>query len=536
MKKHRIKIFSKILCWTISIVVFSVACQDLNKEIPLENNLEPKALNSDLIPGKYIVVLHESTISFKKSARYLDNQSSMRVVATDLSLKYKINPNKITRVYTNALSGFAIDLEDEELQRMKQDPSIKFIEQDAYAYASFQKKSPPGKDPVDPVDPVDPGTGTATTIWGLDRLDQRNLPLDQSFSSTTTGKGVTVYIMDSGILTDHQEFQGRASLGFDPSGLFLQDCNGHGTHVAGIVGGATTGVAKGVNLVSVKVLGAYDPEFPCANWGPYSQMIEALDWIAANAFRPAVVNMSIQGGKNDAFNLAVNNVFHSGIPVIVSAGNYSDDASLFSPASAEKAFTIGASDTFDNRAAFSNVGNPVKIFAPGENIRSSFIGSNSSYANYSGTSMSAPYVVGVAALFLETNPTASPQQVYDFLLQTSTKNKVTLSGSLNNHLLFSGLNTSGAGSIDPNRVNYAFDITATPMKESGTTWHIVLNWSPVKSAIYFDVFVNGSLTGQVSNNGGGIIYQQGAKTRTTRTYKMCVQGTTQCSNTVTVNF
>jgi hypothetical protein len=536
MKKHRIKIFSKILCWTVSIVVFSVACQDLNKEIPLENNLEPKALNSDLIPGKYIVVLHESTVSFKKSARYIDNQSSMRVVATDLSLKYKINPNKITRVYTNALSGFAIDLEDNELQRMKQDPSIKFIEQDAYAYASFQKKSPPGKDPVDPVEPVDPGTGTSTTSWGLDRLDQRSLPLDQKFSSVATGKGITVYIMDSGILTSHQEFQGRASLGFDPSGLFLQDCNGHGTHVAGIVGGATTGVAKGVNLVSVKVLGAYDPNFPCANWGPYSQMIAALDWIASNALKPAVVNMSIQGGKSLALNTALDNVFYSGIPVIVSAGNYSDDASFYSPASAEKAYTIGASNTFDNRTVFSNVGNSVKIFAPGENIRSSYIGSNSSYTNLSGTSMSAPYVTGVAALFLETNPSASPQQVYDFLTETSTKNKITISGSLNNHLLFSGLNPSGAGSIDPNRVNYAFDIMSQPVKNQ-TTWDVHLYWSPLKSVSIFDLYVNGVLSGQINNsNGSSALYPQGAKSKTTRTYKMCVLGTTQCSNTVTVNF
>lgn len=535
MKKHGFKILSKILGWSLVIVFFSISCQDLTNEMPTDEGVgEIMGSKSDFIPGKFIVVLHDTKINFRKSARFEENQASMRKIATNISSKYKILPEKITRIYTNALTGFAIDLEQEELKLMRKDPSIKYIEQDAYAYASFQKKLPPGKNPTDP---VDPDAGTSTSIWGLDRLDQRSLPLDQKFSATATGKGVTVYIMDSGILTNHQEFQGRASLGFDPSGLFLQDCNGHGTHVAGIVGGSTTGVAKDVKLVSVKVFGAYDPELPCANWGPYSQMIEALDWIAANALRPAVVNMSIQGGKSDALNTALNNVYYSGIPVVVSAGNYSDDASIYSPASAEKAYTVGATSDNDRIAYFSNFGNSVKIFAPGEYIRSAYIGSNSSYGHLSGTSMSAPYVVGVAALYLEKNPNATPQQVYDFISETSTKNKVSLSGSLNNHLLFSGLNTVGAGLIDPNRENNTFELIGNSLKQKGTSWKVTLNWSQMKLVSVFDLFIDGVNSREVQNNdGGGYEYFESGKSIPPKTYKLCVAGTTNCTNTVTVNF
>lgn len=537
MKKYKIKIFSKILGWSLMIIFFTVSCQDLNEESPNENDTkEIIASNGDFIPGKYIVVLNENNINFRKSANYDANQVAMRKVATDISVKYKVLPEKITTVYSNVLSGFAIDLEDEELQLMRKDPSIKFIEQDAYGYASFQKKSPPGKSPKDPSEPTDPTNpvdpSTSTSSWGLDRIDQRNLPLDQSFSSSATGKGVTVYIMDSGILTDHQEFQGRASLGYDPTGEFLQDCLGHGTHVAGIVGGATTGVARDVKLVSVKVLGTYDPDLPCENRGAYSQWIDALDWIAANALRPAVVNMSLQGGKSAGLNVALDNVYYSGIPVIVAAGNFAKDASLYSPASAEKAFTVGASASTDQRAGFSNFGDAVKLFAPGENILSASINSTSSFTYNSGTSMSSPYTVGVAALFLETNPTASPQQIYDFLMETSTKNKIALSGSVNNHLLFSGLNDIDAGQIDPNQGD--FELIGTSKKFRGGEYLVNLNWSPIMGKDTFDLYVDGVREMEVQ--GYGITLKVSGGKIPPKTYQICVPGTSQCTNSVTVSF
>lgn len=535
MKKNGIRFFSKILGWSIVVGFFGISCQDLNNEQPLvEIQKDDIAMNGDFIPGKYIVVLNDNKINFRKSSRYQDNQFTMRELATDISMRYNILPEKITRVYSNAISGFAVDLDNDQLRLLNNDPAVKFIEQDARVYASFQKKSPPGKnEPTEPTDPVDPGNSTSS--WGLDRLDQRSLPLDQKFSSIASGKGVTVYIMDSGILTDHQEFQGRASLGFDPSGLFLQDCNGHGTHVAGIVGGASTGVARDVKLVSVKVLGAYDPDLPCANWGPYSQMIEALDWIVSNATGPSVVNMSIQGGKSEALNTTLNNVYYAGIPIIVSAGNYSNDASFYSPASAERVYAIGATGSNDYRASFSNVGNPVKLFAPGVNIFSAYIGSNSNYATISGTSMSAPYVVGVAALFLELNPSANPQQVYDFLTTTSTKNKVILSGSLNNHLLYSGLNNIGSGEIDPNRINYAFDLIATSRKLKGNSWSVILDWTNTPVANTLDLIVDGVRIGEIQNTGSFQLEENG-KNLPPKTYQLCIPGTTNCSNTVTVSF
>lgn len=535
MKKYGFKIFSKTLGWSLMIIFFAVSCQDLNEESPNENDTkEIIASNGDLIPGKYIVVLHDTKINYRKSARYEENQASMRKIATDISVKYKVLPEKITRVYTNVLSGFAIDLEDEELQLMRKDPSIKYIEQDAYGYASFQKKSPPGKspkDPSDPTDPVDPLTSTSS--WGLDRIDQRSLPLDQSFSTPATGKGVTVYIMDSGILTDHQEFQGRAFLGYDSAlGELVQDCHGHGTHVAGIVGGATTGVARDVELVSVKVLGTLDPDLPCEGRGAYSQWIDALDWIIANAKRPAIVNMSLQGGKSDALNTAIDDVYYAGIPVIVAAGNYRNDASLYSPASAEKAFTVGASASTDQRAGFSNFGDAVKLFAPGENILSASINSTSSFTYNSGTSMATPYAVGVAALFLETNPTASPQQVYDFLMETSTKNKIALSGSVNNHLLFSGLNDIDAGQTDPNQGD--FELIGTSEKFRGGEYLVNLNWSPIVGIDTFGLYVDGVREMEVQNY--GITLKVSGGKIPPKTYQICVPGTSQCTNTVTVSF
>jgi subtilisin family serine protease len=539
MKKNGIKFFSKILSWSIVVGFFGISCQDFNNEQPLvEIQKDDIALNGDFIPGKYIVVLNDNKINFKKSSRYQDNQSSMREVATDISMRYNISSEKITRVYSNALSGFAVDLEEDQLRILRNDPAVKFIEQDAYGYASFQKKSPPGKnEPSEPTnpepEPENPGTNTSS--WGLDRIDQRSLPLDQSFSSVATGKGVTVYIMDTGILTDHQEFQGRASLGYDPSGLFLQDCHGHGTHVAGIVGGVSTGVARDVKLVSVKVLGADDPNFPCEGRGYYSTIIGGLDWIAANAVGPSVVNMSIQGGKSESLNTALNNVYYSGIPVIVCAGNYSADASLYSPASAEMAYTIGATSENDQRASFSNIGNAVNMWAPGASILSAYIGSNSSYNYLSGTSMSAPYVVGVAALYLESNPTASPQQVYNFITETSSKNKVRLSGSLQNHLLFSGLNSIDAGEVDPNRINYAFDLMATVQKVKGNTWAVTLNWSPYNSSSTFTLYADGVIQGEISNT-GSFRFEESGKSLPPKTYQLCVPGTTQCSNKVLVYF
>jgi subtilisin family serine protease len=308
-----------------------------------------------------------------------------------------------TRVYTNAIEGYAAPMTAGQAAAVAADPQVASVEPDGVVFASVTQQNPP---------------------WGVDRIDQAALPLSATYTYNATGASVRAYVIDTGIRFGHVDFGGRAVSGFDAiDGGTADDCHGHGTHVSSTLGGSTFGVAKGVQLIAVRVLG-------CNGSGSTSGVIAGIDWAVGHhqAGQPAVANMSLGGGASTALDQAVNRLISDGVSMSVAAGNSNANACNSSPARVPAAITVAASTINDALASFSNRGNCVDIIAPGNQIPGAWSTSNTATMTISGTSMASPHSAGAAAKLLQTQPGLTPAQVATTLRTIATPNRISGTG------------------------------------------------------------------------------------------------------------
>lgn len=447
MTRFRVVSFSIILFLLLSLL--AGAPSRVNAQQP-----EPPApliltADAEEVPEQYIVVYKPGALRFDTA---LKTQARVERMG-----------GKMQHYYSHVLNGYSAVLSPEALEAVRSDPAVAYVVPDGVVWAD--------QEPVPIAVQLDPPS------WGLDRVDQRYLPLDAQYVYRNDGSGVHVYVIDTGVRSTHVELAGRVRPGFTAisDGQGTEDCYGHGTHVAGTIAGATVGVAKDALIHPVRVLG-------CDGFGTDSGVIAGMDWIAATHANPAVVNMSLGGNASDAIDDAVANLVKSGVTVVVSGGNKSAEACNYSPARAIEAITVGATTETDERAWFSNYGYCLDLFAPGQSIYSSYVTADDAYTLMSGTSMAAPHVAGAAALLLEDQPSLTPQQVTDMILDFATPDVV-----INPRL----------GS--PNFALYTgeVEITPTAFAPTGVIYnrYPVFEWSSMKGASKYqlEVYQNGVL-------------------------------------------
>jgi subtilisin family serine protease len=369
--------------------------------------------------GSYIVVLKPSEA--RSPSERQTGRPLVSVLAQELA---RAHSGQLASVFQYALKGFAVELTEAQAAALASDPRVAYVEADQI---------------VEAVATQSPAT------WGIDRSDQRDLPLSGSYTYTQTGQGVNAYVIDTGLRATHQEFAGRIGNGFTAvnDGRGTSDCNGHGTHVAGTVGGSTYGIAKQVTIHAVRVLN-------CQGSGTTTGVIAGVDWVTQNHVDPAVANMSLGGSASTALDQAVANSIAAGVSYAIAAGNSNANACSSSPARVAAANTVGATTSSDVRSSFSNYGTCVDLFAPGSSITSAWYSSDTATNTISGTSMASPHVAGALALYLQTNPSASPATASQALAAAATPNKVGSAGTGSpNRLLYTLFGGSAPGDTTP---------------------------------------------------------------------------------------
>ncbi|MGY6655166.1 S8 family peptidase [Amycolatopsis sp. TRM77291] len=351
---------------------------------------------ANAVGGSYIVVLKPTAVGQGVAAAQ-EITANVAAKAQGLTGQYGTT---LSRTFGSALNGFSIKADEAAAKRLAADPQVAYVVQNKTFKISETQDNPPS--------------------WGLDRVDQADLPLDDKYTYPAKADNVTAYVIDTGVRGSHKDFGDRATGGKDfvDNDDTPNDEHGHGTHVAGTIGGTDHGLAKGVKIVGVRVLDANGS-------GTTEGVVAGVDWVAANAKGPSVANMSLGGGADDALDAAVKGAIDKGVTFALAAGNESSDAGTTSPARVKEAITVAASDKTDKQASFSNYGSVVDLYAPGVDITSSWATGDDATNTISGTSMAAPHVAGAAALYLSANPEATPAQVAEGLVGAAADGKIS---------------------------------------------------------------------------------------------------------------